>query len=103
MKTVKLLQPHLICIIISMFGCSGQSTTGDMKEMAPASMVDEMAMDDGAALYILNLSGWTLLSGNQTVLDNGSELVSLPRNTYSKEAFSQADTNWDLRTGRIRN
>lgn len=84
MKTVKLLQPLLICIIISMYGYSGQSTTGDMKEMAPASTVDEMVMDDGATLYILNLRGLTLIPQDQVVLDNGQELVSLPRNTYAK-------------------
>jgi hypothetical protein len=48
----------------------------------------EMITGNYATLFIFNLSGWTLLSGNQTVLDNGSELVSLPRNTYSKETIS---------------
>jgi hypothetical protein len=84
MKIVKLLQSLIICIIISMFGCSGQSTTDTMKEIAPAPAAEKMAMGDGAALYILNLSGWTLIPQQQVVLDNGQELVSLPRNTFAR-------------------
>ncbi len=35
-----------------------------------------------ARLYVLNISGWTLIPSNRDIIDNGKPLVSLPRLTY---------------------
>ncbi|MBI3028529.1 MAG: hypothetical protein HYY64_03350 [Candidatus Rokubacteria bacterium] len=36
-----------------------------------------------ARLYVFNISGWTLIPSNQDIIDNGKQLASLPRLTYT--------------------
>ncbi|EEG08727.1 hypothetical protein [Pseudogulbenkiania ferrooxidans] len=37
---------------------------------------------ESATLVVMNISGPTLVSSNQDISDNGSEIASLPRLTY---------------------
>ena len=41
-----------------------------------------------STLVVLNVSGWTLISSDQEVTDNGNDLVSLPRSTFTKLTIS---------------
>lgn len=56
-------------------------------EQAPANAASGSAATSQpttADLYIFNDSGRTLVPGNQVISDNGTKLVSLPRQAYAK-------------------
>ena len=52
--------------------------TDTSAEIPPAA--EEVA--ESATLVVMNISGPTLVSSNQEITDNGSEIASLPRRTY---------------------
>jgi len=63
-------------------GCANQQNVGSIsqtQETTPFQIQEAMAV-----LYLFNDSGWTLLSGNQDVTDNGKTIASLHRQTYTR-------------------
>jgi hypothetical protein len=83
MRFIKAFQPLMLCMVISLLGCVGQPTV-TKEEPVSTPAAEELPTGDVAGLYIFNTSGWTLIPEDQPVLDNGKDMVSLPRNTYAK-------------------
>lgn len=66
-----------------LIGCGSQPAPVEPRQpVSPESGFSQTAAGM-ARIYVFNISGWTLIPGNQDVLDNGKPLVSLPRQTYT--------------------
>ena len=75
MKKIK-LSYFVAMAVLLVSGCASEAP----KVVGPAGVAP--SNDAVARIYVFNISGPTLISQNQKIVDNGSVLVSLPRNTY---------------------
>ena len=71
-------------LLVLTFCCSLGQTQAQEAPAAPAPPTETAQAQQEALLYVLNISGPTLLSSNQDITDNGRDLVSLPRNTFKR-------------------
>ena len=87
----------IILVIISMLGCATQPTSKSQdKGISPP--IDSGGIAEGTAeLFVFNISGWTLIPGNQDLTDNGKVIISLPRNTYTKVPISSGPHDLGLK------
>jgi len=83
MKLFKTLQPLILCMVILLLGCVAQRTV-TKEESVSTPAADEIEPGDVVRLFIFNTSGRTFMPAEQQVQDNGKDLVSLSRNTYTK-------------------
>ena len=59
------------------------TTTATPADFPPASPYEEVPAGK-AELYLFNASGWTLVSNNYDMKDNGHRVASLPRGAYKR-------------------
>jgi hypothetical protein len=73
-----------VYLSIAFLSCANQSPRVMDTQVITTKPLTSGPIKEKADLYIINISGWTLIPGNQEITDNGLVVADLPRETYKR-------------------
>ena len=101
MKTIPVFVLCLLLAAVGHLGCVTPPAPGGTDTQKSAAETPPEVPKGIAALYVFNISGWTLIPSNLDLTDNGTKFISLPRNTYRKIQIESGKHVFSFTTRRI--